>query len=109
MSASFLIIILATFASEDLTCLATGLLIRQGELLPAVGLSGCMLGIYLGDLGLWMLGWVVGRPLLRWSWFSRRIPARRIEQLRQWFDRRGWVAVVAARFLPGTRLPLYVA
>jgi membrane protein DedA with SNARE-associated domain len=108
MSVSLAVIVLATFVSEDLTCLATGLLIRQGTLPAGVGLAGCFLGIYLGDLGLWLLGRVAGRPLLRWSWLLRRLPARQLDNLGQWLDRRGWIAVVAARFLPGTRLPLYL-
>jgi membrane protein DedA with SNARE-associated domain len=108
MSASFAVIFLGTFASEDLTCLATGLLIRQGSLLPGIGLAGCFLGIYLGDLGLWLLGRITSRPLLRWSWFRRRLPVERLAQLGRWLDQRRGLAILAARCLPGTRLPLYL-
>jgi membrane protein DedA with SNARE-associated domain len=47
--------------------------------------------------------------LLRWRRLSRLLPGHRLEEAGRWFDRRGWAAVLAARFLPGTRLPLYVA
>jgi membrane protein DedA with SNARE-associated domain len=95
-------IVLATFVSEDLTCIGTGLLIRAGEVGLVVGLAGCFLGIFAGDLGLWLLGRLAGAGLVRLS-------PRRLEELGRWFERRGWAAVLAARFLPGTRLPLYVA
>jgi membrane protein DedA with SNARE-associated domain len=99
----------ATFVSEDATCIATGLLIHSEQLNWAVGLGACVLGIFLGDLGLWLAGRVFGRRVLAWSWVSARLPASRVEHWGRWFDRRGWTAVLAARFLPGTRLPVYVA
>ncbi len=102
------LLILATFVSEDLTCLTAGLLVPLGRLDLSAALLGCFLGIYLGDLGLWALGRLVGHPLLRWRWLRRRLPAGRLEALQQWFERRGGAALFAARFLPGTRLPLYL-
>jgi membrane protein DedA with SNARE-associated domain len=103
------VIVLATFASEDLTCLGVGLLIHVGRLNPVVGVFGCFLGILVGDLGLWLAGRGAGMGLLRWRRLSRLLPGQRLEEAGRWFDRRGWAAVLAARFLPGTRLPLYVA
>ncbi|MCG3127236.1 MAG: hypothetical protein CHACPFDD_02094 [Phycisphaerae bacterium] len=99
----------ATFVSEDATCIATGLLIHSDQLNWALGLGACVLGIFLGDLGLWLAGRVFGRRMLGWRWVSTRLPASRAEHWGRWFDRRGWTAVLAARFLPGTRLPVYVA
>jgi membrane protein DedA with SNARE-associated domain len=100
---------LATLASEDLACATAGQLVALGRLhwLPAV--AGCFVGIYVGDLLLWLAGHIFGRRLLRIPWVSRRLPHARVERLADWFDRRGGAAVVAARFLPGTRLPLYFA
>lgn len=103
------ILMLATFASEDLACIAAGLLIRSGQLDLLVGLSGCFLGIFVGDLGLWLMGFVGGLGLLRLPLVGRFVPIRRQEALRRWLDTRGAVALLAARFLPGTRLPLYLA
>lgn len=102
-------IVVGTLVSEDLTCIAVGLAIREGQLSWAVGLTGCYVGILLGDLGLWLLGRCVGPPLLRQPWAQRLLPARGVERLSHWFDRRGWAAVFVARFVPGARFPIYVA
>jgi membrane protein DedA with SNARE-associated domain len=101
-------IALATLVSEDLTCISVGLLVANGRADPLVGVAGCFLGIFVGDLGLWLLGRWAGRRVLRWSWLHRRLPARRLEQLGQVLDENCGKAVVSARFLPGTRVPLYV-
>jgi membrane protein DedA with SNARE-associated domain len=98
-------IMLGTFVSEDLTSIATGLLIQDGMLGWLPGLVGCLLGIYFGDLGLWLLGRLAGRTVILWT----KISKHRLETLGRWFDERGWIAIVVARFLPGTRLPLYLA
>jgi membrane protein DedA with SNARE-associated domain len=98
-----------TFVSEDLTSITTGLLIRSGEVALAPGLLACFLGIYVGDLGLWLLGRLAGRRVLQWGWGKRRLPLQRLEQFGPWFDQHGWSAVLASRFVPGTRLPLYLA
>ncbi len=98
-----------TFASEDLTCITAGLLVHYGQLNLFVALLGCFLGIFVSDLGLWLLGRVLGRRLLHWPWLNRRLPVKGLQALEQWFTRRGTSALVLARFLPGTRLPLYVA
>ncbi len=97
------------FISEDLTCIAAGLLIRYDQLNWLVGTFSCFLGIFVSDLGLWLVGRVLGRRVLGWSWLNRHLPAERLQSFEQWFMRHGRAPVIAARFLPGMRLPLYVA
>jgi membrane protein DedA with SNARE-associated domain len=104
-----LAVILATFVSEDLTCIGVGALVAAGKADLALGLGACFAGIVVGDLGLWLAGRVAGRRALAWPWLAQRLPAQRLADLGRWLDRRGGLAVLAARFLPGTRLPLYVA
>ena len=103
------VIILATFASEDLTCIAVGLLIGSNQLDAVIGLSGCFLGIFVGDLGLWLIGYLAGLGLLRLPLIGRLFQPERRKELQRWLNERGAAALVAARFLPGARLPLYLA
>ncbi|MBL8880656.1 MAG: alpha/beta fold hydrolase, partial [Phycisphaerales bacterium] len=105
---SMLAIMIATFVSEDMTCIVCGLLIHRAHLDFFVGLLGCFWGILLGDVGLWLIGRVGGRRVLRSRLVASRLSEERLEALRGWFDLHGWKAVLAARFLPGTRFPVYV-
>ncbi|CAN5422076.1 hypothetical protein BH23VER1_BH23VER1_11400 [soil metagenome] len=105
---ALVLLALATFVSEDLACLSAGLLVSQGVLgyLPAT--AGCLLGIVVGDIGLFLIGrWFGIRALHRapLRWF---VDADRAQRARGFFARRGLALVFATRFLPGTRLPTYV-
>jgi len=51
----------------------------------------------------------VGWPVLNWKWLAKRLPTRRLDRATAWLDRHSWWAVFASRFMPGTRLPLYVS
>jgi membrane protein DedA with SNARE-associated domain len=101
-------LIAGTLVSEDLTCITAGLLVQRGEigLLPAI--LACASGILVGDLGLWAIGRACGQAALGWTWVSRRMPAGRLDDLRDWLSRHAAGAMLGSRFLPGTRLPLYV-
>jgi pimeloyl-ACP methyl ester carboxylesterase/membrane protein DedA with SNARE-associated domain len=103
------VIILGTFILEDPTSIAVGLFIKAGQIDLFLGVFAVLTGIFLGDLGLYMIGFVVGRRALRWKPVARFVPTRQVDALGAWFDKKGWKAVLASRFIPGTRLPLYVA
>ena len=102
-----LLLAAATFVSEDLACIAAGLLVGRGtiDFLPAA--IACAIGIVLGDLWLYGMGRWLGRPALT------RVPLRwflstdAIDRTSAWFDQRGLAIVLLTRFIPGTRLPTY--
>jgi membrane protein DedA with SNARE-associated domain len=98
-----------TLVSEDLTSISAGLLARDGviDLLPAI--AACTVGVYVGDLGLWALGRVGRRRALRWKWAARRVEPAMLASLSARLDGRMGLAVLASRFLPGSRLPMYLA
>jgi membrane protein DedA with SNARE-associated domain len=106
---AFIVLLLGTLVSEDLTCIAAGLLIQRGEIGLTAGIAACTAGIFIGDCGLWLLGRVFGAAALAWPWTARRLKHGRAEELRAWLERHAAGAIVASRFLPGTRLPLYVS
>jgi len=100
---------LATLVSEDLACIAAGLLVAQGSLDFGPAVAACFLGILAGDLLLVFAGRGFGRAAvdaapLRW-WITSDAVAR----AERWFARRGPGLILASRFLPGTRLPTYFA
>lgn len=104
-----LAIVSGAFVSEDLTTVTVGLLVRAERVSWVVGLLGSFLGIFLSDVGLWLVGFLAQRGLLRWRWIQRHLPHAMLGRYRKTFDRRGAVTLLAARFLPGTRVPIYVA
>lgn len=100
---------LATFVSEDLACLAAGGLVASGELAFATASIACGLGIFGGDLLLYVLGRLVANGSSLVPFVQRLVPKTAGTAVRAAFDRRGGSLLFAARFLPGSRLPVYVA
>jgi pimeloyl-ACP methyl ester carboxylesterase/membrane protein DedA with SNARE-associated domain len=94
-----LLIAAATLVSEDFTCIATGLLVSRGTLGFLPGTLACMVGIVTGDLGLYGVGRLLGRNRL----------GARFAAASAWLNRRGPIVVLTTRFVPGSRLPTYLA
>ncbi len=103
------LIILATFISEDATVITVGMLIAAARLDFFVGLLGCMIGIAVGDGLIWAIGRFLGRRALGWPLFRRWVPEQSLERWGRWFDKHTIAAVFLARAIPGTRLPTYFA
>jgi membrane protein DedA with SNARE-associated domain len=108
MTLALLSLAAGTFISEDLACVSAGLLVQRGVIDPYSAVIACALGIFAGDLGLWGVGRAFGRAALQWAWVARHLDAERATRLSGWLDRNAARAIVASRFLPGARLPLYV-
>ena len=104
----FGLIIVGTFISEDLTCLTVSLLVTKDQLNPFLGVLGCLVGIFIGDIGLYLLGRFLKWRVLNLGWVRAKLGADKLMRLGDKFDRFGWTAVLASRFLPGTRIPVYV-
>jgi membrane protein DedA with SNARE-associated domain/pimeloyl-ACP methyl ester carboxylesterase len=104
-----LLIMLATLVSEDLTCITTGLMIARGTIGFFPGTLACFLGIFLGDLLVFVLGRTFGRTLLTRAPINWFITPDGVALASQWIERQGATLVFTTRFLPGTRLPSYFA
>ena len=108
---SFLVLLLllavATFVSEDLTCISAGLLVTKGVLgfLPAT--TACLVGIFVGDLLLYLAGRYLGRDVVRRAPLKWFVSEADIERSSQWFAQRGLMLIFVTRFFPGTRLATY--
>ena len=105
---TFISLMFATLASEDLACVAAGLLIQRGQVEASSAVLACTLGIFAGDVGLWAIGRACGSSVLAWPRVARRLQPNRFHEFRSWLERHAGWAIVASRFLPGSRLPLYV-
>ena len=102
-------IALATLISEDLACIAAGLLAAQAIISLPGAVAASAIGIYLGDIMLYLTGYLVGivaldHPPLKWI-----IKAKTVEQCKMLFERRGVSLIITSRFLPGTRTATFFA
>jgi membrane protein DedA with SNARE-associated domain len=96
-------IVLGTFILEDAATVVAAMQAGDGSLSAVLALASLYVGIALGDLGLYGLGWLAARlPLM-----ARFLPPHRKEVIRAWVDGRVFRVVIASRFLPGLRLPTY--
>jgi membrane protein DedA with SNARE-associated domain len=109
MIVDLLAIALATLVSEDLTCIATGVLIAQGKLGFIEGSVACLAGIFVGDTLLLLAGRLAGKSALTWPMVSRFVPPHLVERGTSWLQEKGLIVVLLSRFTPGLRLPTYFA
>src|SRR5881227_335085 len=102
-------IILLSFVSEDAATISSALSIFGGPLKWPLGFASCFAGIWLGDLGLYSLARYAGKNVLRSRWLARFADQASITRCQKTFARNNSFALIASRFIPGTRLPTYLA
>ncbi|TGM03869.1 DedA family protein [Leptospira jelokensis] len=104
----FLILFFSSFVSEDLTCISAGILANENKLSLLFAILFTGIGIFIGDLGLYGVGYYFKSIFQKWN------PIQRYENsltnhsiFKKWQDHFVW-SIFVSRFLPGTRLPLYL-
>ena len=102
-------IVLLSFISEDAATISSSLSLFGGPITWPLGFAACFAGIWLGDLGLYSLARCFGKPILKSRWIARFADATAIERCRIKFNNHASLTLLASRFLPGTRLPTYLA
>ena len=100
-----LAIILGTFILEDPTAVIVGMLVANGTIGAPIALFSLYVGIIVGDIGLYCLGWFAStHPKLKlYGDHELALP------FRTWLETRFILTVFWARFIPGSRLPTYAA
>lgn len=106
--AAAVLLALATLVSEDLACIGAGLLVAQGRMGFLAATLACFAGILLGDVMLYVLGRLVGRPAVERAPLRWLVTPAAVERASAWLARRGSKVVFLSRFVPGLRLPTYV-
>lgn len=103
----WLLLAVATFVSEDLTSISAGLLTAKGviDFIPAA--SACLIGIFVGDMLLYLAGRWLGTDFVRRAPLKWFISETDIVRSERWFEKRGMILIFVTRFFPGTRLATY--
>ncbi len=104
-----LLIVLATFMSEDLTCIGAGLMAAQGliDFWPAA--IAATAGIYIGDFTLYFAGRLMGNAIFNVPPFKWMVKKENVYSAEAWFQKKGPVILVLSRFIPGSRFPVYLS
>ena len=102
-------IVLLSFISEDAATISSALSLFGGPINWQLGFAACFAGIWLGDLGLYSLARCLGKPILKSRWIARFADADAIEWCQTRFNDHASLKLLASRFVPGTRLPTYLA
>ena len=92
---------------EEVTLLASGLLLHQGKVEFVPMAVVCSIAILLGDAIPFWLGRRFGMNALRVRWVRRIIHPERFARIEKRFQRHGNWAVFACRFFAGVRIPGY--
>ena len=79
---------LSTLVSEDLASIGAGLLAREGYFPLTHAVVACIVGVYVGDLGLWGMGRVLGGRALRVPWLSRALSSTNVSAVRDQIENR---------------------
>ncbi len=102
-------IVLLSFISEDAATISSALSLFGGPINWQLGFAACFAGIWLGDLSLYSLARCFGKPILKSRWIARFADAAAIEWCQTRFNDHASLKLLASRFVPGTRLPTYLA
>ena len=101
-------IFFGSFVYEDGATLLAATLAAAGRLDSRLGLLSAFLGIWIGDVGLYVLGATFGRRAAQSGWLQKLVTPDALSKAEAWFARHGSLALVMSRAIPGSRLPLYV-
>src|SRR5438876_5043274 len=102
-------IILLSFVSEDAATISSALSIFGGPISWPLEFAAGFAGIWLGDIGLYSLARCAGKNVLRSRWLARLADSAPNHPLQKTFPTNSAFTLIASRFIPGTRLPTYLA
>ncbi|MGJ8638944.1 MAG: alpha/beta fold hydrolase [Opitutaceae bacterium] len=107
MFALFLVIFV--FFSEDLACIIGGILAASGVMSLPAAVVGCFLGIFVSDIGLYLIGRFLGDRAMRIGFIAKACEGNSFARLKSGFERKGLQVVFLTRFIPGSRVPAYTS
>ncbi|MGB0414840.1 MAG: alpha/beta fold hydrolase, partial [Coraliomargarita sp.] len=101
------LLFLLVFASEDLSCIAGGILAASGAMPLSAAIAGCFLGIWVSDVLIYLIGHTFGAGALK-SRFFKRIKEDDYRCYQMAYGKRGLKIVFLTRFIPGSRVIAYL-
>lgn len=103
----FFSVFFGTFLLEDVALAFALGLVADGKMMIGSAFLACFLGISVGDLGLYFIGFFAGKLGMEGRFKSIKIARRTL--VRENRSDLLTYSIVISRFIPGTRLPTYLA
>lgn len=100
-----LFILLGTYILEDAAILTAALLGADGLISTQLAFSALFLGIFTGDLGLYVLG----RYLNRIPRLTAFLDIDAVHRAHGWLQQKMTTTILLVRVIPGLRFPVYTA
>ena len=100
-----LIIVVSTFAMEDLAIIGAGLLAASGKLSVELAFAATCFGMFVGDSAHYLFG----RLALVWPWLNRRLQHELIQRHIEPLQHAPWPQLALIRCMPGLRSFGYIA
>jgi membrane protein DedA with SNARE-associated domain len=93
---------------EEAPIILAAVLSRNGKLHGPLALASCLIGVLLGDLVVYFLGFFYGEKVLSLPLTRRLLTRQREAQIKGYFHRHGFKILVSGRFVPGFRTAAYL-
>jgi membrane protein DedA with SNARE-associated domain len=95
---------------EEVPIVAAGVFSANGRLDWRLALASCIFGAIAGDSAMYLLGRYFGRNLLKdHPWWCGFMTPQREAKVEHMIRQHGIKMLFGARFLPGLRMPIYIA
>ncbi len=88
---------------EDIILLTTGYFVHTGDIKLVPSLMITYLGVLIGDTTIFLIGRIWGLRILKWKFFKKVLPERKLEIVRHHFNVYGNKTIFLARFVVGIR------
>jgi membrane protein DedA with SNARE-associated domain len=93
---------------EEAPIILAAVLSRNGKLHGPLALASCLIGVLVGDLVVYFLGFFYGEKVLSLRLTRRLLTRQREAQIKGYFHRHGFKILVSGRFVPGFRTAAYL-
>ena len=92
-----------TLVSEDLACIAAGLLAADGRMSPFDAVLASFVGLFIGDMLVFLLGRFLGTAVLNRAPMRWVVRPEAVESSKKLFKKRSAAIIFISRFTPGSR------
>jgi membrane protein DedA with SNARE-associated domain len=93
---------------EEAPIILAAVLSKNGGLHWPLALASCLVGVLLGDMVVYLLGFFYGEKVLSLPLTRRLLTRQREAQIKGYFHRHGFKILVSGRFVPGFRTAAYL-